>query len=682
MLHPASRGQRSRTFLPDAVLGGVIAAFAWWTVLFHIATPLGWHRDLVMSVWVGGLVAGAALLIRTRPFQSAKPLALTTVRPGPAWQVGGVALCTVVAFTASAVQWVDDGPEWWLFWATAVALGSWVVVLIVRAPRAGQRAPSTHPTSAVTTGTLVLVLAVAALASIGSLVTQRPDADDVFLVNRSSWVAEHPGPLPRRDTIYSDEVFAVTREDAVPTAIEPLIGGLAAWTSFSAPSLTYLGVGPLAAGLAVVALWRLLRTLGAAEPALATAAATVFLLLDGGSHASFGNFGFGRSWQGKVVFLTVILPTVWHHALRWTRDRSRRDLGLLCLANIAAIGLTTTAVFVAPTVTVLGALAGAAGTGGWRRIWLAVASTTPLALAAIAMGFLPDQAPGPLVGVIRPLSPLLGAIKPWELWHFVLADRIPLALIAIAAFTSWITLQDRAARLTVALAPLTLFGLYYAPSMLDAIDQIAGAGSILWRVAWIVPVPASVGLVLTAPFAVPGAWRDRALLSACLAIVVFDLMVIGSPTVLDADGGTQGVHVGGPAWDIDENDRRAAARLLELTPAGGLIAAPELIGGAIAIQTTRVRAVNPRTSYTAAGDDVDGFLAEERLLLSRAVAFGVGPNEAGEVERSLDVLGVVTACVTKTAARSEPLTTALSSRGFTPADADAHCTYWTRPDPG
>ena len=48
-----------------------------------------------------------------------------------------------------------------------------------------------------------------ALVALLSLVMVRPDQDDVFVVNRSTWIAEHDTSFPERDTVFSDDVLPV-----------------------------------------------------------------------------------------------------------------------------------------------------------------------------------------------------------------------------------------------------------------------------------------------------------------------------------------------------------------------------------------------------------------------------------------------------------------------------------------
>jgi hypothetical protein len=675
------------TRLLDGALSWAVGALAWWTLLFHVAMPLRWHRDLVGGAWVAGLLVSAVVLARWP--DCTVPRRWAPVRPQGRWVAAALVAAAVAASALSATRWPDERPQWWVFWAAVVAITACAVAVAARAipiPARAAGAPGPERSIGRAPGpTAVLaVVVLALLAAAGSAFTVRPDADDVFLVNRSTYVAEHPGPLPQRDTLFSDEVFAVTRPDAVPTSFEALVGVVAAWSPVSAPTVTYLLVGPLAALLAVLALWRMLRTLGAVAPALATAAACAFLLLDGGVHYSHGNFHFARAWQGKVVFLIVVVPALWHHGLRWARDGRHRDLALLLAANLAGIGLTTTAAFVAPAVTGVVVVAGAWASGAWQRLLPGLAATLPPLLGVIAFTALPRQdisvgdrlaeAMGPVLAWIPPWFTLTGGINPGRQWHWILDGGIGLLIPAAAALAAWAFVTDRAARMALALAPLLLFGLLYGPGTFDAIADVSGVRAILWRSGWILPVPAAVGLACTAPLLLARS-AHRTALGVLVPVVVLGAMAIGSTWVLDEDN--MGMRVGELAWDIDPHDRAAAERLIDLTEPGDVILAPETIGGAIAIQTTRVRAVNPRGTYMSGRHAVPEFRGDQRRMASSAMVLGLPPDGPDALAQAIQDVDASTACVS--AALEEPdVERLLSSLGFAPAGEDPRCRFWRR----
>jgi hypothetical protein len=664
--------------VPDAAVSWFVGAIAWWTVVFHVGVPAGLHRDVAGAIWLGGLAVAAAVLLVRRP--SDAPERFDDVRLPSTRLVAVLVAAAVGAAALSATRWPDQRPAWWVFWATVVACSAaavWLVAARARrlpAPDRSSRTAQRSPAGA------LLVLGLAALAAIGSMVTMRPDADDVFLVNRSSYVAEHSGALPARDTLFSDEVFAATRPDAVPTSIEALVGVVAAWTPFSAPTVTYLAFGPLAAGLALPALWRMLRTLGAHAPALATAAASLFLLLDGGIHYTYGNFHFARAWQGKVVFLIVVVPAMWHHGLRWARDGSRRDLWLLVAAAIAGVGLTTTAALVGPVVTVAAVGGGALAAKHLQRFVLGLLGALPALLAVLVFAVAPAQDVRPALpayGWIPPWFTLSGGIEPGVQWHWILDRGVALLIPAASAFVAWAVVRDRAARLALALAPLVLFGIFYGPGTFDAIAELTGVRVILWRTLWVLPIPAAIGLVVTAPLLLPRSTVRTALaVAAPVAMVV--AMVLGSTWVLDPSN--RDLRIGRPAWDVDAADRAIAQRLVDLSEPGDTVLAPEPVSGVIAIQTSRVKTVNPRGQYMFGRHTVPAFRARDRRLASFATSFGVGPAERDRLARALQRLDVSTACVVPDLP-DPTVAEVLHGSGFEPVGSDEACDYWRRTEP-
>ena len=64
----------------------------------------------------------------------------------------------------------------------------------------------------------------------------------------------------------------------------------------------------------------------------------------------FGSFFVGRAWQGKTVLLIVLVPVLLAQLHDYGRAPSRGGLVRLALLSIAAIGLSTTAIFLVPTI--------------------------------------------------------------------------------------------------------------------------------------------------------------------------------------------------------------------------------------------------------------------------------------------------------------------------------------------
>src|SRR6185369_3247695 len=62
----------------------------------------------------------------------------------------------------------------------------------------------------------------------------------------------------------------------------------------------------------------------------------------------YGNFAFVRLWQGKSIVLSVFMPLVYENALRFAARPGRRDWMMLMAAQIAAVGVSSSALWLAP----------------------------------------------------------------------------------------------------------------------------------------------------------------------------------------------------------------------------------------------------------------------------------------------------------------------------------------------
>lgn len=667
----------------DGLLTAFVAAIAAWTLCYHAAVLLGWSVDVTLVVWAVSCAASGVAARRLARIGAPEDVSRGEVTTSGV-AAAALAVVGLIAGVAAGARVLDE-PGWYGFWAAGIVVSSGGVVMLLR----GSSRPGVRSRPVVAAGAVAVVGAAVVFATL-SAVTVRPDADDVFLLNRSNWVEERGGPFPEADTLFSDEVFHADRPERPPTSIEPLVGAVARLLPVRSPTVAYLWLAPMVSALGVLALWRLLRTLRAPAPAFACLAGAGFLALDGAVHTSFGNMSFARAWQGKVVFLFVVVPLLWHWGLRWARDGDRRALAGLVAGSVAGVGLTTTAVLVGPPVTILAAVAGVAGVG-WRhrgRILTAGAALVyPLGAGLVAatgggsvggaMGELRLAAgrAGAFVAQVGAPAPLggSGGLDPADPWYASLGRGPALAIASSAVLLAWLATRDRSARLALALAPGVVLAAFCSPGSLRLLDDLTGAGSILWRMVWVLPVPAAVGLALTSPALLPRGAARSALLGALPAAALALLLVKGTP-VWSAENG---VSVGRPSWDVAEGDLAAAERLRSLSRPGDVVMAPEPVGGALAIIDIDVRAVNPRDRYVY-DRRKKSFYATERLLLSRGAADGVAPEEMPALADALGVLDVDAACIRPVLAPGA-VGRVLAESGFESAGADEQCVYYRLP---
>lgn len=599
----------------DGLLDLGVVAFAAWTLAYQLC--------LLLHLGAGWAAGGAAVA-----FSASLPLLLAQRRPAspggsslrrpPSGRLRGLVV-VAAAVAAACVAFLHA--------AWPVAVGAWLM-----AGALGAFAGRGRPWSPARGGAGVVLVLGLALAVLASLLLN-PNVDDTNYVHLAAWVAAH-GTFPGRDTLFSDQALPALFFPPL-NSYEALLGTIARLTGVSAPDVVYLGVPPLAAILSTLALWRLLRSWGARAPAVALCVAVAFLLFDAGGMRELGGFWLARIWQGKAIFVSVLVPLLFALLHEYAREPTRRRLALLAAAGVAGVGLTTTAMFVVPVVAV-GTL-GPVLLSGRRRVAAAALAATlgyPLAAALFTLA----------VGGRNPQAYSDAEMVPATLVHDVLGYG-PLAFVAfLAALTAPVLIADATAARMIA-GIVLIVGVLFLPGLTLTIFHLTGLGEVLWRLTWALPMPALVGLLaVEAVGRVP--WRAaRALAPVAIAATV---VLWGTPVWSRAAG--TGVATT-PRWKLPPADVSAAREALADARPGDVVLAPHRVSQAILDVSGDVVVVDPLDRYAhflGSGGDV-----AQRLLLEQLVGGGLAPLERArgrlaaerEVRVALRRLHVAVACV-------------------------------------
>ncbi|SFD94795.1 DUF6077 domain-containing protein [Blastococcus tunisiensis] len=575
--------------------------------------------------------AGRAPLRRARLVAFADLTVLSGVAVFAGWCV-----CYLVALAGVAPSSV----AFWTWLATAPLVVA-ATVRWLRPVLAGIPAASPWPPLALALG-----------AAVGSLLVVRPDLDDASYVVRSTWIAAH-GDVRVGDVLFSDGAWpGLAAQTPYLPSIEALLGWVARVSGLSAGTVVYVLFPPVVAAGAVWALWMLLRAWGVRRPGACLALAGVFLVFGGATAASWGNLHLGRIWQGKVVFLALVVPLLYAVvAALWKveGERARRAALLVtALLGVASVGLTPAAIFVVPGVVLVAlvpgllarrpALAGAAFAAGAGPA-LAAGAVTVLAGEARGIGLVDAAAAGP--------------------WAKVLGTGIPAAVVVVAAvvvllgglWPRWWSGADAAGRWTAAAAVGA--GLLIAvPVLYDVAVAVMGTDAIAWRLTWIVPVPALVGMLA----AIPGGPR-RLPLGVPVAVVVAGALVWGGVPLWST---TNGARLAPAEWKISPAHLKMARWVAAQEPAGR-VAAPVESTAALGVVTADVRRVGSRPAYMADYADLPGAQMAERGVLQRLADGGAAPADLAAAPAALTALDVQIVC---TFADAVPLLDLLGAEGY------------------
>ncbi|MFN8189834.1 MAG: DUF6077 domain-containing protein [Nocardioidaceae bacterium] len=634
----------------DRLVDGAVLLLATWTPVYHLCLVLDlpvWAALALESAVLGVLVAWS---LRRRPTNQTDPAGRGGPAPNPADDgtatsrptrtprpepvpptrllVAGTVAAAVVAALGMAVS--APWPLVWIPWLLAAVLGTWSGLRRLGrpdapAPVADSSARERRAEPWVAWGWAVVLTAM-------SVSIRRSNPDDLFYLNVSQWVATHGG-FPTRDTLFSDLVYPMANWP--PTAsYDALVGAVAGLLHLPAATVAYEVVLPLATALSVLALWRLLRTWRTPYVALALSAAVVFLLLDGTvSYGTPGNLWLTRLWQGKVILLCVVVPTLLATAARYAARPSRRDLGWLLAGGAAAVGLTTTSLFVVPVIAVAG--------------MLPLVRTAPRKAMA---GFV-AVAGYPIAGVLVTLATggrsaddfgerrLYRFDAAW-IGHLVMLTGV-LALVGVLAVLLGALLVPHAqARVTTG-ALAVAFGLVLVPGVTELGFRTVGLGPTLWRLSFGLTIGALVGV------AAARLWQTlhrrtsqpRAILVAALVAAL--VVGFGHPIWSRATSSSwqPPFH-----WQRSDASRDAATAAVREAGPGGLVLAPDDLAITIVISQTEVRTVAPRDYYMAYLRNDPRFHYDDRLTLVRMVN-GSGPWTEPAADGALRLLDVDVACV-------------------------------------
>jgi hypothetical protein len=638
--------------LSDGVLDLVVLAFAAWTAVYHACLILG-----LGTLWAGLAWAAALVPCGWLAFRPDEPRTPGPEAPAPtAWSPRRVTLVLGVYAAAAAAAAAAFGLSsghwkrvWLLLFATAAA---GVVLAWLRSGgrlRLGALEREDEP--AVTWPDAAVALAWAAGLATFSLFLVDTDPDDAQYVRLSTWIAEH-GEFPLRDTIFSDQVFPAIIYPPV-SSFEGLVGLVARVGGISGPNVAYLVVPPLAIALSVLAIWRLLRAWRAQMVGVALTTSMVFLIWAAQDHRTFGSFFVGRVWQGKAIFVALLVPLLFVLLLEWAERPGRRQGLLLFAAGAAGIGLTSSGTFLVPIVSA--ACLAPLALRAWRQAALGFTLAAAYPLVALATSV---AVGGHRASVDRALDVVVN-----EIARMVLGSGW-LAFVAVfAALAGPLALGNRRAA-PMAAGTLLLVLVVYTPGVPTLVWETTGIGRILWRVAWLIPVAALVGVLATA---VTARVRSPLLAAVPAVLVCVSVIVWGNPV-------WNGIVVKNrPSWKRLEVDTTAARRILDRAEPGDVVLAPMGLSQTVLTMSGDVTTVAPRLFYVSALKEIPAARVDDRLLLQSVVEpdlrerLGRVPDEPPSDERvaeALDAVGVDFACFSRDERSGIP---SAEAAGFTEA---------------
>lgn len=615
----------------DAACDALVVAFAAWTVFYQIA--LAAQFSMLWAGWpwlalAGVLVAIAVSMAVTDRDPEARPAEEgSATAPGTLVHAGGQSGLVFGGVALLALLLVGRGL--WGVWPIA---GAGIVLLVIQlrhAPRlarsdssgGGDRLPDPKRSSH------IVALAISIAFGVVGMFLLRPDADDVYYVNRATWVATH-GTAARNDTMFSPDLLPTATGGGLPLpSVEAWQGVLAHVFGVQAPTFCYVVLVPLLGTLAGWTTWRLVRTWATRRWLLVFAVSMLFILSS--ALTIVGNYSVGRIWQGKAIAYAILLPLIW--LWLWRRLTTPRvgDLVMLAAGGITFVGLTTTSALLAPVV---------AGS--------AILAAVLLRSSHLAAGASIFVAPPMLAGLVQMLGPAMigGGGDPAPLDVLESFDRlfgmaVPVALVSLLAVVLVPTVMPGRAGVLLGCGALATMS-SFLPGVFGLLDMLTGAGAIAWRLTIALPVWVLVGLLAAAPLS----WVDAPTQASKVAAAATSIVLIVAPVAWgDRLWAVPGAELTRrPGWKVDSaalSDVRAAEKLDP--PIGRWLLPPDQME-VLAISSAGPFAVVPRAFYLPNLRVAPGDLAARKTLLGLVTGQA---RAASDVRDALDLLDVSAACV-------------------------------------
>ena len=450
-------------------------------------------------------------------------------------------------------------------------------------------------------------------------------------------------------------------------SFESLGGYLSYLTGIDAIAVLHFGLATFFAWFAVFALARLFRIATPRHWLLALVVTLAYYFVEGSAGRGFANQAFVRMFHGKSAMLTALVPLLLAYGIRYGLRPSRWRFALLALAQISAMGLTSTAIWLAPTLAMVAVVGATAQPKRFVQAGMQAALSSGYVLAmglwvraqmsadsrhAVAEGVSTHAAASFMDLAFRRMG---GAIT-----HALGGQRTALALLCAVALACALSERAAVCRVLGALG-FVLVAFLANPWLLDFVASSITGALTYERVFWILPVPVALGLCGSGAAALLEGTLGtaRATAVALLASCALIGMATQRLALSEANGTTLRFP---PVLKTSERLRNVASEACRLAPEGRTILASEAISRQLAMQHHCGHPLIAGMRWMRAP------LAEERRrtkMQSYVTAIrDISPESAERFSLGLVEYAVSVVVMTPDAMANRPIKEALRARGF------------------
>lgn len=580
---------------PGMLTDAVVLAYAAWTIAANVVVMMGGAtRALTIAAAFTLVLLGAfgAWAVRQKAWARAY---VADLQSDPALSAPAPSLRSAASLLGlpalTLVLWLatDDA---WLAYAGLTLSSLWLALCVLSSRVELQAGVPPAPVASryERLGLYVLAFTCAAF----TLLVVRPRSDDTFYMRMAMSVVDDPtAPLlsvnmvhgPASATLGPQPMFAPYLAHSFE-----LLGGLVSYlTGIETARVIHLGLAPLFAWWFPFVAARLFRVIAPRHVLLATAVLVSFYFIEGSAARGFANHAFVRLWHGKAVLLTVGVPLLCVYGLRYGARPSGVRFALLALSQVVALGLSSTALWLAPVLAALSVLAGTPAVSAFpKRFGASVLSSgyvlvagvwvfTRLVHGAAEPADLSSTADALAAGDAAAKAAVAPAFeRVAEALSIVFGpERTGIALLG-AAFVAAAFAPSLLGRRLLAATLVALCLAFANPLLSDLVASRVTGASTYHRVFWLLPVPVAVALVMAA---LREHVRERVPPAAAWAVVAvallaFYVLAVARPVISEAN---QAKLVFPPELKLPARARLIAQAVCRWAPRGQHVLAPPAV---------------------------------------------------------------------------------------------------------
>ena len=527
------------------------------------------------------------------------------------------------------------------------------------------------------------VLAIA--CALFTLFAFRPRSDDAFYMSMSVGVVNYPdAPLlgvktihgPAVDRLPFQPMFAPYRAQS----FEALGGYIAYLTRFRSIDVVHLGIATFFGWFAPYAIARLMQLIVGRAWLLGLATTLSYYVIEGSAGRGFANQAFVRMFHGKAVMLTVGVPLLLAYGVRFGRRPTRLGFLLLAAAQIGAMGMSSTGIWLAPTLALLAVLSAIERPSSIpRTAGLALLSSSyvlAVGLLIRAQLVFDDRWVQGLTAASASRS-FNGISKMLYLFPNVLGEERTATALLCAVALACVLAEGRVAFRLFALIGLVLFGAFANPYL---VKQVAGGitGSLTYeRVLWLLPVPVGVGVAIVGVVGAAGRCfgRNAGVLAGGAALLTFYCVATTQTVIGDANQAWFRFPPVVKAWPRAQAVARA---LCEIAPLGAAVLAPEGVSRQLATLEHCGHPLMAGMRWMSAPRDEQ----RRRILLARALCEKgtIEPERNAQYASDLHFYHIAAVAMSPAAIRSRPAKSMLRAAGFRKERVVDGYHLWVRAD--